>query len=523
MESIGGCVLLLALGTGAIFLIGALVKQRRKAEHAEIMARAGERSEKDAVGDAARKATALWLELKESFPYLPTPRPEELTADAILDAISETLSSFPSVATLGETPLPVPLPPDAERRRHLFIVGKTGSGKSTFIEHLIAENLAAGRGVAVIGPEGQLFTRLLALLPRERRDDLIYFAPAHPDCPLSFNPLHIEDDEEPARAAEDLFTIFQRALADDELGPRMQPILQNSFAALVARPGATLWDIKRLLEDALFRDEVSAAAGDPYVREFWRETYPRYPKGSDLPIMNRLDQFLRPPAVRRSLCQPNSSFSVREILASGRILFVDLFGLSEQARLVIGQAVLAKFQLELMRRELGGSSAPDTFYLYCDELQAVAGSAQGLWRELLSRGRKYGLAVSAATQFPGQLPTGLQNEIFGNVASLVAFALGNKDAQILRKEFLTAVPKKGRAAIEPIGASELLELPVGTAYGKFAGGRAVKIVVAPPQKVSNTGAAERLMRQSWRRYGKTPAPAPAQAPAAVREPESFLE
>ena len=238
----------------------------------------------------------------------------------------------------------------------------------------------------MIGPEGELFTRLLLLLPAFRQGDLIYFAPANPNCPHAFNPLEVEEDEEPSRAAEDLFSIFRRALADDELGPRMQPILQNAFAALVGRAGATLWDIKRLLEDPLFREDVARSAADPYVRAFWQETYPRYPKGSDLSIMNRLDQFLRPLPVRQSLCQATSSFSVRDVLATGKILFLDLYGLSEEARLVIGQAVLAKFQLELMRRELSGAASPAPFHLYCDELAGGRRYGRGLWWELLSRG-----------------------------------------------------------------------------------------------------------------------------------------
>jgi hypothetical protein len=527
MEALGGCALFLLLGIGAVFLISHLLKERRKAEHEEIMARSTARLEEEASEKERRRLAEEWLHFKESFPYLPKPRAADLSGEAIGDAIRETLSGFPSHATLTDPPIPVPFPPETERRRHLYIAGKTGSGKSTLLEHLIVEDLEEGRGVAVIGPEGEFFTRLLAFLPPHLYGDLIYFAPANPECPHAFNPLEIAADEDPARAAEDLFTIFRRALADDELGPRMQPILQNSFAALVGRPGATLWDLKRLLEDPLFREDVARAVPDPYVRSFWLETYPRYPKGSDLPILNRLDAFLRPQAVRRALCQTSSTFSVREVLASGMVLLVDLFGLAEETRLVIGQSLLAKFQLELMRRELAGSSPPQTFYLYCDELQAVAGTSEGLWRELLSRGRKYGLAVTAANQFPAQLPAGLQNEIFGNVASLVAFALGNKDAQVLRKELLTVVPKKDRAAIEPIDATELIELPVGTAYAKFAGGRAVKIRVAPPRTLRDRKAAEKAIHHSWAAYDPPVAAvapeAPAPPQAAAHEPESFLE
>lgn len=308
------------------------------------------------------------------------------------------------------------------------MVGKTGSGKTTFLEHLMLRDLQAGHGMGVMAPEGELFRgRLLPLIPPERRVDVIYFAPGDPACPVTFNPLQVEEGDDALRAAEDLFTIFRRVLSGDALGPRMQPILQNAFALLVGRPGATLWDVtvKRLLTDAAFRNRVVGTAEDPYIREFWETTFPRFAKGADLPLLSRLDHFLRPPAVRRSLCHPMSSFSIRQALLQKKILLLDLFGLSEETRALLGQMLLSKFQIELMRRELAGGSPP-TFYLYCDEFQTFAGFAEGVWRELLSRGRKYGLALTLAHQFPAQLPGALQEEIFGNVNSMISFALGNK-------------------------------------------------------------------------------------------------
>src|SRR5207249_5097431 len=133
----------------------------------------------------------------------------------------------------------------------------------------------------VIRPEGEFFReRLLPLVPQGREDQVIYFAPGHPKNPLTFNPLALEPGEDPVRAAEDLFTIFKRTVSQDEFGARMQPIIQNAFAALVGRPGMTLWEVKRLLEDAAFRKDVIQSVDDPYVRAFWLDTYPRYPKGA---------------------------------------------------------------------------------------------------------------------------------------------------------------------------------------------------------------------------------------------------
>jgi hypothetical protein len=340
-------------------------------------------------------------------------------------------------------------------------------------------------------------------MPASRRSDVIYFAPGDPACPLTFNPLSVEEGDDSLRAAEDLFTIFKRALSGDELGPRMQPILQNAFAVLVGRPDATLWDVKRLLTDPAFRDRIVTTTADPYIREFWETTFPRFAKGADLPLLTRLDHFLRPPAVRRCLCHPVSSFSIRAALREGKVLLLDLFGLSEETRAVVGQMLLSKFQIELMRRELSGGSPP-TFFLYCDEFQTFAGFAEGVWRELLSRGRKYGLALTLAHQFPAQLPGALQEEIFGNVNSMVSFGLGSKDAQVMRKEFLTM----GDKGVVPLPVEELLELGVGEAYAKLAGGKAVKLSMPAPVQVGSFAESREVISQSWVRY---------EAPAVSRE------
>lgn len=507
---------LFVAGSFAAFLI------RRKREHREIVLAAEERDEELEEKEDAQEATFLWLAIKEHFPYLPTPRPPALSAEEIRAAIAETLSSVPSLGTFGNR-LPAPGLPESERRRHLYVVGKTGSGKTTFLEHLVAADLDAGRGLAVIGPEGELFQRLLSFVPEKRHGEVVYFAPGNPECPLSWNPLQVEAGDDRARAAEDLFTVFRRSLSDDSLGPRMEPILQNGFAALTGRANATLWDLKRLLEDPPFRDEVAYSTEDPYVRSFWLETFPRYPKGADLPVLNRLDHFLRPSAVRRTIASPESSFSIREILGKGGILFLDLYGLGEETRLLLGQMILSKFGLELLRRELSGTPA-ETFFLYCDEIQATAGLAEGVWRELLSRGRKYGLALTLANQYPAQLPQGLRDEIFGNVNSLVAFSLGAKDTELVRKELLGRTEDKKGVRLEAIPREELLSLRVGEAYAKLAGGHAVKLSIPSPRRVAGTKKAETLIRESWERFRVSrPASEPPQAKPAVREPESFLE
>lgn len=447
-------------------------------------------------------------DLDRYFPFLREPfragidagkRPEE--------AFWEAIDDLPAVR-LGTTfyDLPALLSLD-ERRKHLYVVGKTGSGKTSLLLHLIKEDLENGRGICVIAPEAELFRDwLLPMVPAWRAEEVVYFAPGNPKNPVTFNPLAVENGDDKGRAAEDLFAIFKRAVGEEEFGARMSPILANAFACLTGRPGATLWDVKRLLEDPGYQKEIAKEQLDDYARDFWLKTFSSYPKGSHLPIVNRLDQFLRPLPVRRALCHPESSFSIRRALAEGHILLFDLSALAPDSMLLLGQMLLAKFQLELMRREAVPREERESFYLFADEFQTFAGVAEGTWRELLSRGRRYGLALTLAHQFPSQLPTGLQDEIFGNVASIVCFNVAAKDAQAMRKEFLQEpLTTPTSAEAQPVALETLVALRPGRAVARLGGGAfAVALRTSSPLAQPPAGLGERIRAASWGRWGAPP-------------------
>ena len=309
--------------------------------------------------------------------------------------------------------------------------------------------------------------RILPMLPDEESlGRLVYFAPARPGNTIRFNPLQLEPGQDATRVAEDIFTSMKRALGDEDLGPRMKPILQNALAAVMAREGITFWDVKRFLEDPTFRDDTVELCSDEYITDFWLNTFPNYPKGSVVPVVNRLDQFLRPPVMRSAFCHPHSSFSVASILNEGKIFCLDMSGLSEESRMVVGQLILSKFQLELMGRERSGREYQNV-YLYADEFQSFAQTGLSTWRQLLSRGRKYGLCLTLANQFPSQLPTELLNDILGNVSSLVALSLRSKDAAVINKELRAQADNPQEEPDEAVAVETFLQLPKGRAIAKF--------------------------------------------------------
>jgi len=368
------------------------------------------------------------------------------------------------------------------------------------------------RGVGVIAPELELFRDwLLPMIPERRLKHVVYFAPGDPDNPLTFCPFAIEPGEDRSRAAGDLYAIFRRAIGDEAMGARMAPIVANCFGVLVGRPHTTFWDVKRLLEDRKFRELIAAETDDPYMREFWLKTYESYPKGAHLPIINRLDQFLRPKALRKALTHPVSSFSIRQCLSEGLILLLDLSRLPPDAMLLLGQMLLSKFQIELMRREAVPLEERRPFYLFADEFQTFSGVSESTWRELLSRGRRYGLRLTLAHQYPGQLPHALRDEIFGNAGSMLALTLGFKDAQAVRGEFLE--PSRDGRPAKPVPSSAFVSLRTGRGIARLGGGSyALRVTCTPPIPQPSREWGEVVRETSWRLYGNNTPPPPTFSP-----------
>lgn len=385
-------------------------------------------------------------------------------ATAIGDRIAETSGLTLGYHALGESAVEVKLT-DERRTRHLYIIGKSGSGKTNLLRTMIMQDLEEGAGLGVLAPEAEMLTEdLLPYIPDHRIDDVIYVDPADTEFPVSFNPLQLEEGEDAEIKVDEVLTIFKRVMG--ETGPRMEQILRQALYTLIGRPGATLLDIERLLDrsQAEFRNEIIRTCDDE-LAYFWAEVYPTFPKDAHLPITNRLGRFLRPQRIRTLLCQPESSLHFGQAMDEGKVLLFNLSDglLGEQNSQLLGQLVLSKFQLAVMSRARRAKQDRAPFHLYVDEFQTYAGVSAASYEKMLSRARKYNLRLVLAHQQTGQISTGLLKEILGNVSTSICFAVAREDAARFAKEFITTY----NGEILHVDEDDLLRLRTGQAFCKI--------------------------------------------------------
>lgn len=364
----------------------------------------------------------------------------------------------------GEGRLDVKLP-GAVRERHVYLIGKSGYGKTNLLRTMIFQDLAEGRGIGVIAPEQEMLTEeILPYIPAHRVDDVIYFNPADSESPVSFNPLYLDEGEDLDLKVDENFTIFNRLLS--EAGPRTNEILRQALYALTGRSGATLLDIERLLDrsDPGFRNEVIRESRDEQVVHFWRDVYALLPKDAHLPLTTRLGRFIRPKVMRSILCNPHQSLNFRRAMDEGRIMLFNLSDgiLGEQNSQMLGQLVVSKFQLAVMARAAQAKQQRKNFYLYIDEFQTFTGTESSSYEKILSRARKYKLSLTLAHQQTGQLPGHLLKEIMGNVSTTICFQVSREDALKFSKELVTIYDGE----VINIPEEEILKLKVGQAWCK---------------------------------------------------------
>ena len=320
------------------------------------------------------------------------------------------------------------------RRRHLYIIGQTGTGKSTLLLNMIMQDMASGRGCALLDPHGDLAEAALGFLPTKRGDHLVYLNPADLSRPIGFNLLgQVPEDLRPL-VADGVVSAF-RHVWPEFWGPRLEHIFAHSVRTLMDVPNATLLHLPRLLQDEVYRQSVLPHIKDPVNAAFWNYEFNSYParfrEEAIAPVLNKIGRVLMTPAIRNIIAQPKSTIDLRFMMDEGRVLIANLSKgkLGEgPAHLLGALLVTALAQAALSRSDT--TERPD-FHLYADEFQSFATSGFSL---ILSEARKYGLTLTLAHQYIEQLPEGLREAVFGNAGSMIAFRVGGRDAAAVARQ-----------------------------------------------------------------------------------------
>ncbi|MDD5527645.1 MAG: type IV secretion system DNA-binding domain-containing protein [Patescibacteria group bacterium] len=324
-----------------------------------------------------------------------------------------------------------------DRRRHMYLIGKTGMGKSTILENMIVADIRAGRGVALVDPHGDLAEKVMQYIPAERVKDVIYFNPSDTDFPIAFNIVEAVDIKVRHLVASGLVGVFKKLWADS-WGPRLEYILRNAILAVLDYPNSTLLSVIQMLSDKAYRKKVMAEVKDPVVKSFWLKEFASYAdkfaSEAVSPIQNKVGQFLSSSLIRNIVGQTRSSIDVREVMDQGKILIMNLSKghIGEDNSALLGAMMITKIQLAAMSRVDIPEKERKDFYLYIDEFQNFSTES---FATILSEARKYHLNLIIAHQYMEQLTDEVKAAVFGNVGTLVAFRVGAVDAEELVKEF----------------------------------------------------------------------------------------
>lgn len=325
-----------------------------------------------------------------------------------------------------------------DRRRHMYLLGKTGVGKSTMIERMFYNDMWAGHGVALIDPHGDTAEKMIDFVPPHRVPDVVYFNPADLEFPLGFNILESVRPDDRHLVASGLMGVFKK-IWPDVWSARMEYILNYTILGLLEGTGTTLLCINRLLADRQYRRNIEAQIKDPVVKAFWITEFDRYDekyqREATAAIQNKIGQFLSAGIIRNVVSQPHSTFSVREIMDQKKIFIANISKgrVGEDASRLLGGMLITKIQLAAMERvDTVEEDRPD-FILYVDEFQNFATES---FANILSEARKYRLSLVVAHQYVAQLEETVADAVFGNVGTIICFRIGAQDAKLLEREFM---------------------------------------------------------------------------------------
>jgi len=326
----------------------------------------------------------------------------------------------------------------SDRTRHMYVIGKTGMGKSTMLENMAIQDILNGNGLAVMDPHGDFAEKILEYVPEERINDVVYFAPFDMDHPISFNVMEDVGYDKRHLVVSGLMSAFEKIWAD-AWSARMAYILQNTLFALLEYPDSTLLDINKMLVNKTFRKDVVDKVTDPTVKSFWVDEFAkytdRYTQEATPAIQNKIGQFTSNPLIRNIVGQPNSTFDIRKVMDDKKILIMNLSKgrIGESNTNLLGSMLITKIYLAAMSRadDPNRANLPN-FYFFVDEFQSFANKS---FADILSEARKYKLNLTIAHQYIEQMDEEVRSAVFGNVGSMIVFRVGSFDADIFEKEF----------------------------------------------------------------------------------------
>jgi Type IV secretion-system coupling protein DNA-binding domain len=403
--------------------------------------------------------------------------------------------------------------PDQVRDRHVYVIGRTRSGKSTLLFNMILQDILRGVGVGVIDPHGDLVQKLLEHIPESRIGDTIYLNPTDEQYPVPLNILNATTQENIGVLADDLIITFRRL--SESWGERMDSVLRSVVYTLLRTPGATFFDIQRILRDADYRNAVTRNLDFAPLREFWEFDFPQMPKDASQPILHRMSKFALFPTLHAMLSQPASPLNFDQVMQEKKILLVNLSQgeLGEDNSKLIGCLLVSQLQLAAMRRARLPREQRRPFYLYIDEFQNFTSSA---FEKILSEAGKYMLMLTVCHQYISQLDEQTKDALMGNVGTIIVLPVNEKDATQLRHSL-------GSYELPDIlnldaAKHEALCRPATKASDTF------RFVTLSPPPQPEQSSAETIIEQTRTRYSRPPVASqleptgPATSPTTETEP-----
>jgi type IV secretory pathway TraG/TraD family ATPase VirD4 len=384
----------------------------------------------------------------------------------------------------------------ADRRHHTYIVGKSGTGKTTLLRNMILQDIEAGRGVALIDPHGDLALDVLDHIPKCRVEEVVYFDPADPEYAISFNLLAHVPQKQRHLVASGIVAAF-KGIFPDFFGPRMEYVFYAAVAALLDCEHVSLLALERLLTHREYRAWVVRQVKDPVVRRFWETEFESHDKRTKAemvsPILNKVGPMFMSPLIRNVIGQVRNRIDARAIMDGGRIFIANLSKgrLGPDKANLLGSFLVSQFQVAAMARADQSEKDRRDFFLFADEFHSFVTDS---FASLLSESRKYRMNLVLCHQYIKQLRPSIADAVFGNCGSLIAFRVGFDDAEALERAF-------GKA----YSATAFTALSNGEAYMKLLErGKDVEpcFVETHPPTGERYGRRKRIIRNTRRRYGR---------------------